>query len=443
MLTIRNQALEAALLLLATPLAAQDWQAIAGGGPSGRELAAMAYHETRDHAVLFGGRSGFVTLGDTWLSAAGKWTRATPAKAPAKRSGHVVYYDSARQVVVLFGGADGLVAYRDTWEWNGTTWTEIKTASAPGASQLGAIAYDATRRVGVYFGGRIGFGVSRETWEFDGKVWKQVKTAAAPAARTGHAMTYDTARGRTVLFGGVTRGYAGDVWEYDGSSWTERRTPAGPSARSGASLAYDATRRTVVLTGGELTKTTFADDTWDWDGSSWYRFTLETKPGRGRSAAAVAFLTKTGKLLRFGGGRGRFGGTLADTWEFGGRVASFAVYGASCSGTAGKLLLTATARPKIGGTLALRAAPTPPNAATAWVIGLGGTGLVPLGSCSLLRPPHLVLRSRAAGSSATLVVPIPAASDLSGLVVPAQAVALDPKSVPDYVLSNAGRAVVR
>lgn len=113
----------------ATAQTASSWQQLTPSTqPPPRSDGCLAYDSARGQAVLFGGRSGAVDLGDTWIFAGGAWQQQGPRTSPSPRSDVACAYDPVRDVVVLVGGA----GTRDVWEWNGETWRLVDQVPTSG-----------------------------------------------------------------------------------------------------------------------------------------------------------------------------------------------------------------------------------------------------------------------------------------------------------------------
>jgi len=207
--------------------------------PPGRSLSAMAYDESRQYVVMFGGQNSSGTLADTWIWDGSNWTQRLPFSAPSARDGHEMAYVSSRQRVVMVGG--GGTAGTEVWEWDGTNW--VQRFPSPGASfYRHAMAYDIARdRVVV-------FSQDGKTWEWDNLTWSGW-SIGGPSGREYSALAYDRARGRVVMYGGRLRSSAlEDHWEWDGTSWT--RGPNGPGAVVGHQMAYHSANKSVFLVSG-------------------------------------------------------------------------------------------------------------------------------------------------------------------------------------------------
>ncbi len=321
------------------------------------------WDEARQRVLVFGGHDGAPLFADTWEWDGSSWTQRFPAQSPPPTTGHRLAYDAVRRRAVLFGGARAGVRANelatDTWEWDGTTWLTRATPVAPPPRHSAAMVYDAARRKTVLFGGQNASTVLGDTWEWDGLQWVE-RTGAGPPARSRHAMAYDSRRQRVVLYGGYATSIASllsDVWEWDGAAWAQRPTSGGPGPRAEFGLAFDADTARVTLTGGYSNGSTYPRETWDWNGSSWAlraganlprleldprlvwdatrrRLTvvasLEALALTGsqwavfkppyRQSGSVAFDSRRGVLVLFGGHIVAGSGITNETWEWNGSI---------------------------------------------------------------------------------------------------------------------------
>lgn len=145
----------------------------------------------------------------------------------------------------------------------------------------------------------LGAQVTTATWS------ERAKPPAYPHSNgtKGQAgMGYDQARDRTVLYIGSTNP---QTWEYDGFAWTQIQGTYPRLSRP--TLMYDNVAKQVIMCGGQ--------SIYAWDGSDWSLVPSTNQPSQA-SNSSLAFDSKRGVLVRFGGDRG--GRTLAETWEFSG-----------------------------------------------------------------------------------------------------------------------------
>ncbi len=309
------------------PEADPTWSMIIpdGAAPTPRGSHAMAYDESRQRLVVFGGHFlPNAAAGDTWEWDGTSWEKLAPAVSPSPRQLHAMAYDAAREEVVLFGGL-GDDFEGDTWVWDGNEWTDrTPEAGGPGPLLNHRMVYDAARSEVVLFGGlTIDFeagGTERldETWVWDGSSWtEKVGLPTSPPARSGFGMSYDEARERVVLFGGfrggdsVAENYLYDTWEWDGSRWSrvsiEGDVPAAPSR---VELAYDSALEVTILFGGQFTDqdedgeyvVEVYDETWAFDGSSWEKLSPAQAPPA--NAGHELANDSDGHILLYGGRTG-------------------------------------------------------------------------------------------------------------------------------------------
>jgi hypothetical protein len=224
------------------------------------------------------------------------------------------------------GGTDGeAVLARAEASWR----QRVQTGTAPSARMALTMAYDSARGRVVLFGGYGPGQVDDDTWEWDGARWvDRTPNLIKPTARKYATMAYDASRGRVVLFGGFDS--AGnnlqDTWEWDGTSWVDR-TPASPGpspdARYGQYMAYDSRRGTIVLFGGYGgAGQQPLQDTWEWDGraGTWTNRTPATLPASWpspRLSGGMDYDSARGKMFLFGGWN-RSNGGFDEAWEWDG-----------------------------------------------------------------------------------------------------------------------------
>jgi hypothetical protein len=207
--------------------------------------------------LVFGGRDAASRpLADTWSWDGTAWRELTPAHAPAPRLGAAMAFDETRDRVVLFGGygTDARAPFGDTWELDGTDWTQRAPAHAPAPRHGHAATFDPRRGVTVLFGGfpSGGAATDTETWEFDGADWREVATATSPTTAVFPALVFHRAHGIAVLTGAIGSASAPlATWVFDGTDWSAGPpAAAGMVGRQGHAFAYDEVRDAGVLFGG-------------------------------------------------------------------------------------------------------------------------------------------------------------------------------------------------
>src|SRR5262245_50359971 len=194
--------------------------------------------------VDFGSRITAAALAAAALAGQDRWTQLFPAVSPAPRALGVFAYDLGRDRAVLFGGWSNFVVLGDTWEWDGAAWRTIAVTNPPLARQAPAFAYDLFRGCIVMFGGGGGGALLDDTWEYDGQQWRQFRPSTPvprPSPRV-NAMMSQTPGGRMLLFGGFTGTPVialDDTWEWDGTGWTRLSPTTSPPGRAGGGLVTD------------------------------------------------------------------------------------------------------------------------------------------------------------------------------------------------------------
>ena len=245
---------------------------------------------------------------------------------PGPRSAHCLVYDQQQRYVVLVAGSFRPAAASPTgqsdrtelWSWQGKQWERVPRSDLTERYLNGGAVYDSRRKKIVSFWGRD---PNREelTWEWDGNRWNQ-SAEIGSGIPLHYATAYDAARGSIIRYGGTFVGRSGpwptDTWEWDGTRWAllARQGPAGRGLGCG-SMVYDSKRKQIVLFGGigEASGTgqpqPLYNDTWvwDWDNKAW-RKTSEEGP-RARVAHSMAFDSRAGETLLYGGG------TLTDRFD--------------------------------------------------------------------------------------------------------------------------------
>jgi hypothetical protein len=352
-------------------------------GPSARHDFGMVWDSSRSMAVLFAGiqldiaGAAGVPKQDTWEwdPTAGTWTeRTAKGTKPGQRYAHAMAFDDTRNKVVVFGGWDISTggSRNDLWDWDPTTgvWTQRLTGSESGtpagrtyASMVadgkdarlelvaGQVAYNPYGGGGYYgsggsygaggsaygyagsygAGGAIGYGgavglpilpplpgplppgmgngtTSCEVWELNPATpafTDRTPPLDVPVARYGQAMAYNPSTGKTYLFGGygTTSGQSlDDLWAWDGKTWTQVTASVRPPAREDAGLAYDPTRKSLILYGGaEYSASTTYGDTWEWDNTGkWTQLKVTNSPDPLSGHGMVTDTTRN-KILLFGG----------------------------------------------------------------------------------------------------------------------------------------------
>ncbi|MBL9076907.1 MAG: hypothetical protein JNL08_05355 [Planctomycetes bacterium] len=443
--------LSAATLVLfaaATTLTAQWEQNTTANGPTARRSAAMAFVPGTGGLVLFGGFAGAGLSNQTWLYDGADWTLLAPATSPTGRAEMELVYDLVRNRAVMYGGLATNISVpppsNETWEFDGSSWLQATPATNPGPRYRHGLAFDSLRNRTVLYGGatsQLLGSTTNQTWEYDGTNWTQRTPAQNPGPLDRPAMCYADGMARTVLFGGNQGSTLSDqTWLWDGTSWIQLVvTGPKPSARIGAKMVYDPVRDVCVLMGGQDASGVL-NDTWEFDGAFWTQ--QPTLPQAGRDHA-MAFLTTTRQVVRFGGFVAAPNSVSAETWEFGAR---WRAYGTGCAGSLGVPALTMPDAGRLGGAFTLDVA----NAPLLAVLALGLVQLTPPGfpldglgmlGCSGYLIPDLLINVPTSGGIATWTwTPV---SGVVGDRIFAQALSLDPGINPAWLVgSNAVAATL-
>jgi len=228
--------------------------------PDSREKHMMAYDESRNRIVLFGGTSNGSLFDDTWEWDGANWERIKPVHSPSARCCHAMAYDSARERVLLYGGWDGgkNIFYNDVWLWDGNDWVQIES-NTPDMS--GHFLVDFPSNKEVISVQTAGFG----TWAWNGDEFSDLGVESPPS-RSEVRIVYDPQYDRAVMFGGILNSeeYLSDTWVFNGESWFQIYPPSGPSPRFGQVMFYDPTRNSIVLFGGQQADAPYyLNDTWE------------------------------------------------------------------------------------------------------------------------------------------------------------------------------------
>tara|TARA_R110002096_G_scaffold106798_1_gene234583 strand:+ start:1591 stop:3180 length:1590 start_codon:yes stop_codon:yes gene_type:complete len=133
----------------------------AGGNPTARYHAAMAFDPITGGLLLFGGTDGTNVLGDTWLFASGSWVQLNPATVPPARTQPSLATRTDFHDVFLCGGIDGSIRHLDAWAWTGADWQLLNDGSVTFPANVNAnqAVYDQNRQRIIMQGGQ-GIGVN-------------------------------------------------------------------------------------------------------------------------------------------------------------------------------------------------------------------------------------------------------------------------------------------
>ncbi len=195
-------------------------------------------------------------------------------------------------------------------------WRERAVFDHPTRTGRHSMATDWARGRVVAYGG-VGL---TDPWEWNGSRWlPTAPLTQRPPPLRGFGMAYDAARGRTVIFGGFGSGEEinGRTWEWDGARWFDVTPPSGnPPPRALFDMAYDSRRGRVVLFGGiPDVDAAYLTDVWEWDGSAWHEAKPTGPSPRGRLDHVLAYDAARERTVLYGGWSF---GPIRDTWEWDG-----------------------------------------------------------------------------------------------------------------------------
>ena len=142
---------------------------------------------------------------------------------------------------------------------------------------------------------------------------------AVPEARAHHRLAYDPVRQRVLLTGGSTPRDSGrsftffnDLWAFDGSRWSA--LPSSGRRVSGMGLAFDTRAGRMMSFGGYSDGASLADVR-ALEGNTWV--TVGEHPEIRTAEAGFIYDARRNRFVAFGGGGARYQ-THGDTWEFDG-----------------------------------------------------------------------------------------------------------------------------
>jgi hypothetical protein len=192
------------------------------GGPSARFHSSMAYYPPQNSAILFGGGSAPLGMGevynDTWTWSGDRWRQLDPRESPPGRVGSLLYWDSQLEGLVLLGGSDGLRVLDDIWLFRSGEWSRRDSDGTALPGVLGGWAVDPVSRLVAWYGGTPRNREERsrseatELWIWDGESWYQELLSDGPGRRTLPMMSYVAATREVILYGGVSHDPCGDTW---------------------------------------------------------------------------------------------------------------------------------------------------------------------------------------------------------------------------------------
>jgi hypothetical protein len=308
---------------------ASIWTRIdAAGPPPARFNHTMTFDPASQKLVVFGGRTGSGTLGDTWVYDLGPkaWHEVKTTPSPAARFGQAAAYDPGLRRVLMFGGQAGSF-FNDTWAFDpiDETWQKLDVHGTPPSKRYGTSAVlDTKRNQLIVSHGFTDAGRFDDTLALDLKTntWAKIQPVGGrPLKRCLHVAAYDAKSDHMFLFGGCSSGFGpcpqDDLWSLDiaASDWQELK-PAGskPAARMNPSLVSDEAGR-ALLFGGNTGDGPTAD-VWAFDPAAggWTQLAASADLPPARDSHAAVWNPATRQMIVFGGSGDN--GALNDLWAF-------------------------------------------------------------------------------------------------------------------------------
>jgi N-acetylneuraminic acid mutarotase len=155
--------------------------------------------------------------------------------------------------------------------------------------------------------------------------WSNIGEITSPTPRFGHSMVYDSINGVHLLFGGFDGNWQNDTWAYEmvSNKWTIQSIHKyGPPGRTMQSMAFDSRNGKVVMFGGfNAMKWSSYNDTWTYNYSTniWHQATPISQSPEARSDHSMAYDPNNGQIVLFGGTDMYSGSSqkiINDTWTY-------------------------------------------------------------------------------------------------------------------------------
>jgi hypothetical protein len=207
--------------------------------------------------------------------------------------------------------------------WPGYRWHSVSIAPAPPLDYTAQMVYDTRREEAVLFSSR------GETWTGNDTAWTRKSPTHSPQVGGWFHMAFDVSRGLTVLlhpsWDPVSRTDSLALWEWDGMDWNNvPQTGLWPRGFRGFAVAFDSRRGKLVLFGGEtyvVSDYQWFDETWEYDGAV-RQWALRSTSGPGsRIPGGMVFDATRGVTMLAAGWYAPSGGTSQrydDTWTWDG-----------------------------------------------------------------------------------------------------------------------------
>lgn len=297
-----------------------------GDVPALRFDHTLVFNPDANQLLLFGGRAGGATLGDTWIFdlASNAWRKAESEISPPARFGHAAAWDAKSGRMLLFGGQSGSIFYNDVWAFDpqAGVWEQLSTQGPAPSPRYGTSAVlDGRGRLLVSHGftDRGRFDDTRAL-DLATLTWSDLTPAdVRPVRRCLHEAVYDPTSDSMLLFGGCSSPCPlGDLWALDLATGTWREIAAQvdnkPAPRSNPALVMDAHTGRAYLFGGQGSGGTIFDDLWVYHTQSeaWEPLIIESSTPSARRSADMAIDLEHRRLFLFGGAGSQ--GANAELW---------------------------------------------------------------------------------------------------------------------------------
>jgi len=395
---------------------------------------ALFRDDVRNRTVMFGGETVGGTSSDTWEWDGLHWAQRSPMTTPPPRQRAMACFDPVTSTGLLFGGVNGTTQLADCWRWDGVNWTQL-AGLTPSARSGGAMAWDSARNEAILFGGTDGNNALAETWRWNGTAWTRLNPATSPSARTNCALAFDPVHSRLLLFGGWVAGTypINDTWAWNGAQWQLVPQPQAPPALLGSGMVHDPVRGRMLLVGAALDPQSqlYDLDAWEYDGNTWSLVSRVPNSVAGESHVVWDSVRQHGMVFD--------GWTIRELTR---TPAAADVLGTGCG--APPPLLCARARPRTGENQFGLELATRPGLPALFALDCA-PGSTPIGNgCMLLLQQVTATAFALAGGNGLAVqpIPLPANQTLRGLVLYAQAGALDPVAPGGLAFSASMRLTV-
>ena len=216
--------------------------AVSGGSLEPRHGVMMAYYDSVDRMIMFGGvydAGGFDTLNETWEYNydTNTWTKLSPTvvggSLPRVYSGSMVYDSNADRIILIGGGDTNFTStkyYNETWVYcyDNNTWWKRNPVFVGGTLVKRAVSgmvYDSGADLTILFGGDGdpgGGGLINDTWvyNYSENTWYKVNYIVAGDSFPGRetmGMAYDSINDRTIMACGFCQNpflFMNDTWVF-------------------------------------------------------------------------------------------------------------------------------------------------------------------------------------------------------------------------------------